>query len=89
MCDICGMIRCAPACPAYEGDFEGSGLAVGECALCESVLHAGERALWRGGKLLCLSCAESIDTDALFYLEGIESPLELLCDRLGWESRYL
>lgn len=89
MCDICGMSHCPPACPTYGGDYEGSGAAIGECAVCEGVLHAGERVLYRGGKLLCLSCAESGDLDTLLYLEGGESLSDLLCDRLGWESRYV
>ena len=89
MCDICDMTHCPPACPCYEGDFEGGGAAVGECALCEGVLHAGERVLARGGKMLCLSCAEDCDLEALLYLEGAECPSDLLYDHLGWESRYV
>ena len=89
MCDICEMSYCPPACPAYRGEYEGSGAAMGECAVCEGVLHAGERVLSRGGKLLCLSCAEGGDLEELLYLEGVESLSELLCDRLGWESRYV
>ena len=89
MCDICHAVRCLPACPAYEGSFEGSGAAVGRCALCEGVIHTGERALLRGKRLLCLSCAEESGLDELLYIEGAESVSDLLCNRLGWESRYV
>ena len=89
MCDICHSIRCLPACPAYGGDFEGSGPAVGRCMLCEGVIHAGERVLVRGKHLVCLACAEEGDLDALLYVEGAECVSDLLCNRLGWESRYV
>jgi hypothetical protein len=89
MCDICHAIRCLPACPAYEGDLAGSGTAVGCCALCEGVIHEGERALTHGKRLLCLSCAEESDLEGLLYLEGAECLSDLLCNRLGLESRYV
>ena len=89
MCDYCESYRCPPSCPSYEGDWEGSGVAVGRCALCEGVLHAGERALMRGRDAICLGCAEAGDLDTLLFLEGAECFSELLCERLGWESRYM
>ena len=89
MCDICHAVRCLPSCPAYGGDYEGSGGAVGRCALCEGVIHAGERALVQGKRLLCLACAEESDLDAVLYIEGAECTCDLLCNRLGWESRYV
>lgn len=86
MCEICEWSNCPPACPTYAGNWEGSGTRAGRCTLCGSVLHTGERALLKAGKLLCTDCAAELDTDDLLALTGAADTAALLCEELGWES---
>ena len=89
MCKYCGMHYCPPACPSYIGERVGVGVPVGQCSLCEGVICAEERVLERGGRLLCMACAENCDGEDLLYLMGAESYGELLREHLGWEARWV
>lgn len=89
MCESCGMWHCPPACPTYDGGYEGSGARRGHCAVCEDTLHEGERAYVRGKRMLCRTCAEGIDLDMLLFLEGADTVAELLCEGLGYSLEHL
>ena len=69
---------CPPPCPNFNNVRAGKGEAVGECAICQSLIYQGESRFFDGERSICADCAEYIDVDGLLRLYGFSGSGELL-----------
>ena len=67
MCSICGLRRCPPPCPSYEGISWESGRPIGSCDECGAYIYPDEKHFDFGKIILCADCsAEEEDTEQAY-----------------------
>ena len=74
MCEECYYTYCPESCPNFEGGDE----PVGRCEKCGSYIRDGEMHIESDGKLYCVDCVESFDTDSILRICGMGDVFELL-----------